>query len=423
MSPWPSVRCASWMFLALGVFSLPVAADVRDDYRLGIEALERGEWSQAATLFRQVIGERPDEKARITRSPFSRRYLPHFYLGQALLGMDDCEGSLVAWAESERQGIIPRLPEYQSLVEGRDLCREQAATRSESRTQAQVEIANAEAAAGRVDRLQAELGPERPGTGASLSTRYDDAQQRLLSARSQLTRAVAAEDLDGMRQAATMAREARLVLEAVERDAIQLQAQQRLQQGALISEVGSLLEEAEDQLRATTSLRPYPRQLGRVVAEVSSLVDQGRQPGLDQDLERLRELRGALGDALPRLKGAAAPPPTALTDAARAFFDGDYEKVLELLEDLDGVSRRVALEAHILRAAASFTLFQLGGAGGADLLEAARAEVASCLEISSAKRPPTAPFSPRFVEFFESQVEAGMEAAAVAEEPVLEESD
>ena len=423
MSPCFRVRCASWMLLALGGFSLPAAADFRDDYKLGIEALERGEWNQASTLFRQVIGERPDEKARLTRSPFSRRYLPHFYLGQALFGMDDCEGALVAWAESERQGIIPRLPEYQSLVEGRDLCREEAATRSESRTQAQVEIANAEAAAERVDRLQADLGSDRPGSGASLSTRYDDAQQRLLSARSQLTRAVAAEDLDGMRQAAATAREARLMLEAVERDAIQLQAQQRLQQGALISEVGSLLEEAEEQLRATTSLRPYPSQLGRVVAEVSSLVDQGRQPGLDQDLERLRELRGALGDALTRLKDAAAPPPTSLAEAARAFFDGDYEKVLELLEDLDGVSRRVALEAHILRAASSFTLFHLGGDGGADLLEAARVEVSSCLEISPAKRPPTAPFSPRFVEFFESQVDAGIETAAVAEEPVLGESD
>ena len=69
----------------------------------------------------QAIAERPDEKARLSLSPFSKRYLPHFFLGEALLEMDDCEGALAAWAESERQGVVTRLPEYQSLIDGRSL--------------------------------------------------------------------------------------------------------------------------------------------------------------------------------------------------------------------------------------------------------------------------------------------------------------
>lgn len=154
MMRWSGVRLASWVLMGLALLSLPAVADFRDDYKLGIEALESGEFGQAAALFRQAAAERPEEKARLIRSPFSKRYLPHFYLGQALLGMGDCEAALAAWAESERQGVVSRLPEYQSLVEGRDSCREQAATRADSARAAEVEIANAEAAAIRVARLQ-----------------------------------------------------------------------------------------------------------------------------------------------------------------------------------------------------------------------------------------------------------------------------
>jgi hypothetical protein len=423
MIRWAGVRLAKWALMVLALLSFPAAADFRDDYRRGIEALESGEWSQAATLFHQAATERSEEKARLSRSPFSKRYLPHFYLGQALLGMGDCEAALAAWAESERQGVISRLPEYQSLVEGRDSCREQAATRSNSQRLAEVEIENAEAAAKRVARLQTDLGQQWAGMDSGLSARHDEAEQRLRAARSQLAVAVAAEDLDGMRQAAALARGSRDLLEAVERDAIQHQAQLRLQQGALRSEVASLLEQAEAQLASTAPLRPYPRQLGQVAAEVSNLIDESRQLGFDQDLASLRELRGALEEALVRLQEAAAPPPATLIEAAEAFFDGDYEEALNMLDGLDEMSRRAALEAHLLRAAASFTLYQLGGTSDAELLESARAEVISCLEIDPAKRPPVGPFSPRFVEFFDNQANSVSEGAAVADRQILDDSD
>jgi len=258
---------------------------------------------------------------------------------------------------------------------------------------------------------------------SSLSARYTDAEQRLRAARSQLAVAVAAEDVDGMRQAAALARGARDLLESLERDAIQHQAQLRLQQGALMSEVENLLEQAEVQLNATAPLRPYPRHLGQVAATVSELIDKGRQPGFDQDVNRLREFRGTLEDALIRLREAAAPPPASLVEAAGAFFDGDYEEALELLEGLDTMSSRAALEAHLLRAAASFTLYQLGGPGEADLLESARAEVTSVLEISPSRRPPAGPFSPRFIEFFESQAASNSEGAPEADRQMLDGSD
>jgi hypothetical protein len=408
----PVLRLGSWILLGLALCSWPAAADYRDDYRRGIEALERGQGNQAATLFRQAIAERPDERARLTRSPFSKRYLPHFFLGEALLDLDDCEGALAAWAESERQGIVTRLPEYQSLVDGREICRQRTAARSESQQRAEVEITNAEAAAIRVDRMRAEMGQQWANAGPELRAKYDEAKQRLIASRAQLTVAVAAEDLDGMRQAAVLGRESRDLLEAVERDAIEHQAQLRLRQGSLIAEVESLLERAEAELRSTASLRPYPRRLGRVAAELTALIEENQQPVAVQDLESLRELRTGLEEGLARLKEAAAPPPESLTRAATAYFDGQYEEVLRLLEDLEGASRRVALQAHLLRAAASFNLYHLGDAGGDDLLDSARSEVIACLAIDSETRPPTGPFSPRFIEFFQTQ------AASVGDEPV-----
>jgi len=423
MMRWLGKTIGIWILLGLALHAWPAAADFRDDYKRGIEALERGQWSQAATLFRQAAAERPDEKARLSRSPFSKRYLPHFYLGEALLEMGDCERALTAWAESERQGVVTRLPEYQSLIDGREICRQQAATRSDSQRRAEVEIANAEAAARRVGRLQTDLGSNWPGAASSLGARESDAEQRLRAARSQLAAAVASEDLDGMRQSAVLAREARQLLETVEREAIQHQAQLRLQQGALIAEVARLTEQAEAQVRATSPLRPYPRELGRIVAEVSKLIEESRQAGPTQDLDSLHGLQAALEDAVARLTDAAAPPPAALADAAGLFFDGDYESALELLDGLQPASRRVALQAHILRAAASFTLYQLGGANGAELLESAQAEVEACLEIDAANRPPASPFSPRFIEFFESQAASSHDETTVAEGPAPDAAD
>ncbi len=124
-----------------------------------------------------------------------------------------------------------------------------------------------------------------------------------------------------------------------------------------------------------------------------------------------------------RLQDAAAPPPAALADAAGLFFDGDYEAALELLGGLQSTSRKVALQAHVLRAAASFTLYQLAGGNGAELLESAQSEVAACLEIDAANRPPAGPFSPRFIEFFETQAAASNDETTVAEGPVPDASD
>jgi hypothetical protein len=409
------VRLGCWVLLGLALCSWPAFADFREDYRRGIEALERGQSNQAAILFRQAIAERPDEKARLTRSPFSKRYLPHFLLGEALLDLDDCEGALAAWAESERQGVVTRLPEYQSLIDGREICRERTAARSESQRRAEVEITNAEAAAIRVDRLRAEMGQQWANAGPEFRAKYDEAKQRLIASRAQLTVAVAAEDIDGMRQAAVLGRESRDLLEAVERDAIEHQARLRLQQGSLIAEVEGLLERAQAELQSIASLRPYPRQLGRVAAEVAALIDENPQPAAVLNLENLRELRAELEDGLARLQEAAAPPPESLTRAATAYFDGEYEEVLGLLDDLESASPRVALQAHLLRAASSFNLYHLGDSGGEDLLESARSEVVACLAIDAETRPPAGPFSPRFVEFFETQ------AASADDDPMGEE--
>jgi hypothetical protein len=411
----PVVRLGCWVLLGLALGSWPALADFRDDYRQGIEALERGQSNQAAILFRQAIAERPDEKARLTRSPFSKRYLPHFFLGEALLDLDDCEGALAAWAESERQGIVTRLPEYQSLVDGREICQERTAARSEAQRRAEVEISNAEAAAIRVDRLRARMAQQWANAGPDFRAKYDEAKQRLIASRAQLTVAVAAEDIDGMRQAAVLGREARDLLEAVERDAIEHQAQLRLQQGSLIAEVESLLERAEAELQSTASLRPYPRRLGRVAAEVAALIDETRQPAADQSVENLRALRAELQDGLARLQAASAPPPEFLTRAATAYFDGEYEEVLGFLDDFESASPRVALQAHLLRAASSFNLYHLGNTGSDDLLESARSAVMGCLAIDAETRPPSGPFSPRFVEFFETQ------AASAGDDPAGEE--
>ena len=74
---------------------------------------------------------RSEEKAKLPVASLPASYLPHFYLGYARFERGDCAGALAAWAESERQGVAPRLPEFEVARRGRKTCEER--TRASAR--------------------------------------------------------------------------------------------------------------------------------------------------------------------------------------------------------------------------------------------------------------------------------------------------
>ncbi len=94
-----------------------------------------------------------------------------------------------------------------------------------------------------------------------------------------------------------------------------------------------------------------------------------------------------------------------LEEAEERFAEGDYPGTLSELEDLPaaaaGPPREHAL-ADLLIAAASFSLYQLGGRSDAGLLEQATVAARRAQTAAPDLKPEATVFAPRFVDWFES---------------------
>ena len=93
----------------------PIAVSAQTDaFRKGLEALRDKKWAEAASQLQQAIeNDRTETTTRQVKvggfGPFGGDqypYLPHFFLGEALMAQNNCAGAIVAFAESERQGVV-----------------------------------------------------------------------------------------------------------------------------------------------------------------------------------------------------------------------------------------------------------------------------------------------------------------------------
>lgn len=385
--------------------ALPAAADFLDSYKAGLEATDAGDWPTVERLMREAIAGKPEADARLGRRFYFRRYIPHYYLGLALYEQGDCPGAVAAWAESERQGVIQRFDEeYRLLQEGRALCRQRQEQMTESVRTAQAEIDRAGEAADAADALGQGLGELWRAGEPSPVDRLRQAQRSLQEAREQLAAGRASGDPAAVAAAGRTAADARARLEALEREAAQLQRQRQDRRQELLGVIEPRLEAARRLLRATAYLQPYPPEVGRRRQELQGMVAAGETLGTETDVDRLERYAQRLAAAANALEQAAAPPPRRLLDAAEAFFQGEHERVLELLAEADLGNRRATAQAHLFRAAARYALYVGGGQRDGELLAAARDDVRSCRETDSACSPLPQAFSPRFQQFFATQL-------------------
>jgi hypothetical protein len=103
-----------------------------EEYKNGKAAFDSKNWPEAQRRMLRAIAlatkERPEEKetTRIVGIPITRTkppYLPHYFLGRAMMAQSDCTGAVTAWADSERQGVIKSVQEkekdktYWAIVE------------------------------------------------------------------------------------------------------------------------------------------------------------------------------------------------------------------------------------------------------------------------------------------------------------------
>jgi hypothetical protein len=95
-------------------------------------------------------------------------------------------------------------------------------------------------------------------------------------------------------------------------------------------------------------------------------------------------------------------PPTLLA-AAQAQFQGRYAEALEAMpvESIDQVPIALRIHAHLIRAAALFSLYEVSGPRDESLRARAREEAARARGLDAAFQP-SAAFSPRFIRFYQA---------------------
>ncbi len=390
--------------LAAGAASEFLAA-----YRQGLEAAERAAWREAAVSMRQAIAERPQEKARLAHGFYFRRYLPHYQLGRALYEMGDCEAALAAWAESAAQGVVERFADELAFLErGSERCRQRLAARRAALHRLAAALDEAGAAAAEARRLREELRTMRSPGEVALRERLWEAERLLDEARARREAVAESRDPAALEAAATLAESAARGLAAVAAEGRRLQVGVRERQEDLLGSVETLAAEADELLAAGEYLRPYPAGLRRHRDKLAALAAAARAAGAGAAGSgaarrvappRLEELRANLEEGIRSVRWAQAGPPRALTAAAEALFAGDYEKVIELLDEAR-LGTKSTPHAELLRAAALFALHETADTERPELLAAAEEAVRACRAGDPDRRPLDGWFSPRFIAFF-----------------------
>lgn len=114
--------------LVVLVMASVMEAQAPSTFREGVLAFEKKEWKEAERLMRATIAVNPNETSgtvSIAGSWFET-YVPHYFLARALARQGKCEEALKVFAETERQGVTPTIPDFARHVQTRGGCKPQA---------------------------------------------------------------------------------------------------------------------------------------------------------------------------------------------------------------------------------------------------------------------------------------------------------
>lgn len=414
------------LLILLATSAAPARAqDFLEAYRAGVDAIERQDWTAAETLMTEAASGRPEAAQRLARFLYFKPYIPHYYLGLARLRQGDCAGALEAWEESERQGVVQAEADAWSVLTAERA--ECVRRRAEADEAAQVarELQNL---LGRVDRGIAEaedLAPRAQSAGVwrqgrpSPADRLESARQTVAEARRLVDEgageagsgAIPAETVErvrGLAQSALSTLEAlESQVDALEQQVVEQRGSERQRLEALQGRARRLLDETED-LAAEIPVVAQERGALAAALDASTAATGDAVP-----VDVLATARRQLSTAVETLSRVSQPPPAPLLEGADAYFSGELEQAVEMLSELDTDpaadgqeepprQRRARAHAALLRGAARFSLWQMGGAADIDLLEAARRDVRIAREADPELMPLPRAFSPRFLAFFEA---------------------
>src|SRR5215203_3162085 len=115
------------LFLLLLSLATTIHAQAPATFRDGVLAFEKKEWKNAERLMRETIAVNPKETSgtvSIAGSWFET-YVPHYFLARALARQGKCGEALEEFAETERQGVTPAIPDFARHLQTRGGCKPQ----------------------------------------------------------------------------------------------------------------------------------------------------------------------------------------------------------------------------------------------------------------------------------------------------------
>ena len=398
-------RLALLVVLAALFGAPPSKAQYLNAYKTGLDAVEAQNWEVAASAMAEAIAERPDEKMKLPVRFFLRPYVPHFYLGYARFKSGDCAGALAAWAESQRQGVLAKLPEADLARRGRDDCEQRARQREigEARQDARQLLAQTSVeAAALLDLARDELVRDVWRMGSpSPSSRHADGLALMRQARELL--GDAGVDQDAILRAEALVRDAGAIFAGVRADVDSLVEKRRLALTEKGQDIDAQVAAARDALARTSYLAPYPRLIRKARADLEGLIQEAQRRAASSQAY-LDGLAARLENSIDALEDLAVAPPDLLDEAATAYLRGRHGEVVAALAEARFQDRRARAHARLLLAASRHALYLEGGELDEEQRSAAADDARACRRDDARLTPTDRFFSPRFIAFFEASV-------------------
>jgi hypothetical protein len=370
--------------------------------------------------------------------------VPYYYLGKALFNMGDCIGALQAWQNSIDQGQVQQLAaEYADLQQEMTSCQPETIDVSTIAAAATDELEILDAANARFSALasDADLATE---WNSEWKPRLDASVNYSRRLRQTLATAVDATDEDGitgvLADARLAANEVDLNITAAQDRAAALRRNEaeRLAAAAEQEEILRQQREAEEQTRQQNEQAEREqrvvaqRDLQRAMDEaevilqdstgqeasgeqrtsLAALVAAGRALTLDDTAARMQQqaqdiadgsfrVRLAVQDWQARVDEEARRTPTPqLKQVADAYFNGNYQEVVDLVDPADFDENSEKIQVILFRSAALFNLFTLSGGSENALLDDAKRDIRLIKSLDGRFSPYVAAFSPKYLSLF-----------------------
>lgn len=402
--------------LALLLHGVPASAEFKRDYIVGKKSFEDAEYEDAIEKLRSAIADNPEPAARVKL--YGMRYdsyLPHFYLGQAYLKLDDCQSALAAWEQSLSGGVIQDKDEFSQLQADMKTCQSQTIDVTAIAAEAGGEIDSLDTAIDSYAQLENESLLSREWSSL-WGPRLTQARQVSQTLRQRLDVAVQDVDAGAIESIASEASGAANTLKGLERDALAqvqvLRTQNEANQRVALETARGGLQEAIRQANAAEKPQGGSSQMSTLLTDLNRQVGVGESLGSTASALNINEQTQVIRNVLRRYNLsvqdwkaqqqsiARRTPPDGLKSIAEAYFAGNYEATASLANPEDFNEDRAKIQALLFRAAANHKLYVRSGEQQPGILSQVEDDIRAIKRMNSGFSPYIAAFSPNFLSLF-----------------------